>query len=121
MYFASNASHKLYCGHSNWTGGGDQYTSYPSNTVFSLNTWYFAVLTFNTTDGMTLYVNGVLDSTYTARKTAHGGDGSTNIACFAPAGNPLNGSISIVMTYNRALTSSEALYNYNQTKSIFGL
>ena len=118
MYFASDASHKLFCGHSNWIGGFQQYGS---STTFSLNTWYFATLTFNTTDGMTLYVNGVLDSTYTAKKTAHGGDGSTNIACFGAAGNLLNGSISMVMTYNRALNSSEVAYNYNQTKSVFGL
>lgn len=119
MFFASDASHKLFCGHSNWTGAGNPYLSYPSNTVFDLDTWYFAVLTFNTTDGMTLYINGVLDSVYTARKTAHSGTGATNLATFGGS-NLLNGSISIVMTYDRAISASEALANYNATKSIFG-
>ena len=116
MYFAG--TNKLYCGHADWIGGYDQYGS---TATFSLNTWYFAVLTFNTTDGMALYINGVLDSTYTSKKTAHSGDGSTNIACFSAGGNTLKGSISMVMTYNRALNSSEVAYNYNQTKSVFGL
>lgn len=113
MYF--NGSSTLYCGHSDWP----DYQAYPSTANFNLNTWYFAVLTFNTTDGMKLYIDGQLDSTYTVNKNAHPGDGSVNIATY-DGGNLLNGDISIVMTYNRSITASEALTNYNATKSIFG-
>lgn len=114
MFFAG--SNKLYCGHANW----GNYLAYPSTAIFGLNSWYNATLTFNTTDGMKLYVNGVLDSTYTANKTARGGNGSTNIACFG-VGNLLNGRISKVYCYNRSITDAEVLQNYNAEKSQFGL
>jgi len=76
MYMAGGT--KIYCGHSNW----GNYQSYPSTATISLSTWYNVTLTFNTTDGMVLYINGVQDSTYTTDKTAHNGDSSTNIASF---------------------------------------
>jgi len=69
---------------------------------------------------MKLYINGTLDSSYTAIKTAFSGDGSTNIACYG-AGNLLNGRISKVYCYNRTLTAVEVLQNYNTDKSHFGL
>lgn len=114
MYFAGTT--KLYSGHSNWVG----FTQYPSTMDFSAGVWYLAVLTYTTTDGMALYVNGALDSTYTANKTAHAGDGSTNIGRFG-AGNFLNGSVAQVLTYNRALSAAEAADLYNATKGRFGL
>jgi hypothetical protein len=114
MYFAGGS--KLYSGHADW----ENYQSYPSTANFSLSTWYNATLTFNTTDGMVLYINGVQDSTYTANKNAHGGDSSTNIATYG-GGNLLNGRIAKVYCYNRSLTSAEVLQNYNFDKSQFGL
>jgi hypothetical protein len=115
MFFGAGTT-TMYCGHANWPS----YTVFPSATTFSLNTWYNATLTFNTTDGMVLYINGAQDSTYTANKSAHGGNGSTNIATFG-GGNLLNGRIAKVYTYNRALSSSEVLINYNSDKAQFGL
>lgn len=122
MFLAT--TNKLYCGHADWnTLYGLGYNAYPSTASFDLNKWYFAQLTFDTTNGMRLYINGVLDSTFTSggtwNKNAHGGDGSTEIASFG-AGNLLNGDISIVLTYGRAITDTEALINYQATKSIFG-
>jgi hypothetical protein len=114
MYMYS--SNKIYSGHANWPN----YIAYPSTGTISLNIWYNVTLTFNTTDGMTLYINGVQDSTYTANKTAHSGDSSTNIATFG-GGNLLNGRISKVYCYNRSLTAAEVLQNYNVDKSQFGL
>lgn len=118
MFFsgAGSPSNKLSCGHANWAN----YGAFTSVATFSLNTWYNATLTFNTTDGMKLYVNGALDSSYTANKTAHGGNSSTNIATFG-GGNLLNGRIAKVYCYNRSLTASEVLQNYNTDKSYFGL
>lgn len=111
-----NSSNKMYCGHANWSS----YIDFPSITTFSLSTWYFAALTFTTADGMKLYINGSLDNTYTTNKTARGGNGSINIATFG-GGNLLNGRISKVLCYNRAITAAEALQNFNADKSIFGL
>jgi hypothetical protein len=105
---------RIYCGHSNW----GNYLAYPSASTYNLNTWYYIALTFNTTDGMKLYLNGTLDSTYTANKSAHTGDGSTNIGTFGGS-NLLNGRIGKVYCYDRALTASEVLQNYNSDKAHF--
>jgi hypothetical protein len=114
--FMGASSNKIYSGHANWNLLGGTYLDYPSTSTINLNTWYNVALTFNTTDGMTLYINGAQDSTYTARKNAHSGNGSTNIATFG-GGNLLNGRVGEVFCYNRKLTGGEILQNYNSTKN----
>jgi hypothetical protein len=114
LYMAGG--NKIYSGHTDW---GD-YQAYPSTANIGLSTWYYVALTFSTTNGMTLYINGALDSTYTVNKNAHSGDGSTNIATFG-GGNLLNGRIAQVFCYNRELTSGEVSQNYNTHKSRYGL
>lgn len=114
MYLSG--TNRIYSGHTDW---GD-YLAYPSTATISLSTWYNATLTFNTTDGMVLYINGNQDSIYTDNKSALPGDGSTNIATFG-GGFLLNGGIAKVYCYNRSLTSAEVLQNYNSDKSQFGL
>ena len=110
-----NSTSNLYCGNANWP----VYTVFASATSFSTGIWYNATVTFSTTNGMTLYVNGAFDATYTANKAAHVGNGSTNVAAFG-AGNLLNGRISQVLCYSRELSAAEVLQNYNATKSKFG-
>jgi hypothetical protein len=114
MYFGG--TNKLYSGHSNWVG----YNQYASTANFLAGVWYLVTLTYTTADGMKLYINGELDSTYTANKTPHAGDGSTNIGRFG-VGNFLNGSIAQVLTYNRAIDQSEALGIFNGSKARYGL
>ncbi len=108
MYMAG--TNRIYCGHTDWPS----YAAFPSNFTFELNTWYYVALTFNTTDGMKLYVNGVLDSTYTTNKSPMVGDYSTNIGVFG-TGNLLSGRIARVFCYNTSLSDSEVLQNYNGT------
>lgn len=114
--FMGASTNKIYAGHANWAS----YTLYGSTGTISLSTWYMVALTFNTTNGYTLYINGSQDSTYTADKSAHAGDGSTNVATYG-GGNLLNGRLGQVYCYNRALTDAEVLQNYNATKSTYGL
>lgn len=118
MYMGNNPSvdKKIYCGHSDW----GNYMAYGSTGTINLNTWYNVTLTFSTTNGMTLYINGVLDSTYTANKSALPGNGSTNIAAYA-TGNLLNGDIGKVLCYDKELTAGEVLQNFNAFKGNFGL
>ena len=116
-YMFFQGGNKMYNGHSNWAGFP---SNYPSTATFSLNTWYNVALTFNTTDGMKLYINGNLDSSYTTIKTAFTGNGSTNIASYG-AGNLLNGRIAKVYCYTKTLTAAEVLQNYNADKAQFGL
>jgi hypothetical protein len=116
IFMYNGSTQKIYCGHSNWAS----YIAYPSTNTINLSTWYNITLTFNTTDGMKLYINGILDSTYTAQKTAHNGTGTINLATFN-GGNLLNGRISKVYCYNRSITADEVLQNYNFDKSKYGL
>jgi len=116
-YMFFQGGNKMYNGHSNWAGFP---SNYPSTATFSLSTWYNVALTFNTTDGMKLYINGALDSSYTTIKTAFTGDGSTNIASYG-TGNLLNGRIAKVYCYNVSLSAAEVLQNYNADKAKFGL
>jgi hypothetical protein len=115
MFFGS--TNRLYAGNYNWAGFP---YNLQSTTTFTTGIWYNAAITFNTTDGMILYVNGVLNATYTAVKTAHNGNGATNIASYG-TGNLLNGRISSAMIYNRTITATEVRQNYNATKTRFGL
>ena len=107
---------KIYCGHSNWA----LFTAFPSTATINLNTWYNVTLTFSTTNGMSLYINGVLDSTYTAQKTAHPGTGTVSIAAYV-TGNLLNGRVGKVLAYSAELTVAQVLQNFNATKATYGL
>ncbi len=112
----AGSTQKIYCGHANWPS----FIDFPSSATINLNTWYNVALTFNTTDGMKLYINGSLDSTYTANKAAHPGSGTVNIGTYN-GGNLLNGRVSKVYCYNRSLTGAEVLQNFNSDKAQFGL
>ena len=116
-YMFFQGGNKMYNGHTNWAGFP---SNYPSTATFSLSTWYNVALTFNTTDGMKLYINGNLDSSYTTIKTAFTGNGSTNIAAYG-TGNLLNGRIAKVYCYTKTLSAAEVLQNYNADKAQFGL
>lgn len=113
---------RLLNGHSFW----GNYGAFSSVTTFSLNTWYHAVVTFNTATGMALYVNGALDSTYVSTSgtsrtdTALTGNGQVDIAQFS-GGNFLAGKIGQVMVYNRALTADEVATNFNALRGRYGI
>ena len=117
MFFASTPT--LWAGNANnppYAGGG----AFGSSTVFNSGVWYCATVVFSSPQ-IYLYVNGVQDAIDINYGPAHAGDGSVNLACFAPGGNLLNGNIAEVYCYSRALTAAEVLQNYNATKSKYGL
>ena len=116
-YVFMRSTNHIYCGHGAW---GDTNIN-PSTGTISAGTWYMIAVTFDTTNGMSLYINGVLDHTYNAQLTGPSGDGSVNVGCYAPAGNTLNGKISRAMCYNRALTAQEVLDNFNATRTRYGV
>lgn len=100
-------------------GNGWSYLE-PSNFIFPTATWYNIACTF---DGSTINVYGnsslIANQSivgqlrqYTAQETVLGRISTVNY---------LNGKISSVQVYNRALTSSEISQNYNATKTRFGL
>lgn len=90
--------------------------------------WKNVVLTFTQTVGnpsnnAIIYLNGVPVLTTTVRHTnqnenleiSRGGSGGGGQTQF------LNGSVSSAMVYNRVLSQSEILQNYNATRSRFGI
>ncbi len=118
IYMGPQASidKKIYCGHSDWA----LFTAFPSTATINLSTWYNVTLTFSTTNGMSLYINGALDSTYTAQKTAHPGTGTASIAAYV-TGNLLKGRVGKVLAYNAELSATQVLQNFNATKATYGL
>ena len=93
-----------------------------SNTAITANTWYYLTIshmygggpgTHNFyTNGVLSYSTSVADKTFTTYNIARRSDGNLyNIP----------GRIPIVKIYNRALSATEVLQNYNATKNRFGL
>lgn len=119
MYFASSST--LWAGNANVPPYNIPGTSFGSTTSFSTGTWYCATVVF-TSPQIYLYVNGTLNaSDITYSGLARGGDGSTNLACFGPGGNLLNGRIAEVYCYATALTAAQVLQNFNATRSRYGI
>lgn len=102
---------------------------YEASSTFTLTTWQHIVATYDgssTVSGLTLYVNGsaiavsnISAGSYTAMENsnqplwiANGEDGGGAL-------HPFDGNISNVKIYNKALTASEVLQNYNATKNRF--
>jgi hypothetical protein len=119
--------HKL----SLFLGSGPTYSSVNVNSTIipTLNTTYNFTVSRNS-QTYDLYINGILNTTYTAAFTASilqttpiiGG--RTNDGGGSPTpvnADFLNGRIYTTQIYNRALSSQEILQNYNTTKTRFGL
>jgi len=120
MFFGAGRT-KMYCGHTTWS---NPINSFPSAATFSTNTWYFVALTFSTSAGMTLYVNGSYDSSYNAQKTAPTG-GQMLLAAFqnlsGTPGNALTGRIAQAWVYNRVLSSTEQARIFADSRSLYGV
>ena len=111
--FWLQASNKLYAGHNG------AWTTVTGNTTLSLNTWYFGAVTYSNSTGWKLYLNGREDGT-SADTTTFTGNQEVVIGAYG-SGNYFTGRISYVQIYNRALSATEILQNYNATKRRYGL
>ena len=86
-----------------------------------LNTWYHVVATMTATTSK-VYVNGVLEGSATSTYSSGTMDldiGARNDA--VGYGYAFYGEISTVKVYNRALTATEILQNFNAHKGRYGL
>jgi len=90
------------------------------NISLTANTWYMLAWTY---DGSTvrLYVNAVADSTFSRSGAISTSDGTIYIGYSGFASERFNGYIAACQLYNKALSASEILKNYNAQKSRFGL
>jgi hypothetical protein len=91
----------------------------------STNTWYNFVFTYNHSSPFTkqMYLNGTLMSgTQIQTQSQYGGTGVLRIgATYSSGGSYANGRIADVKIYDKILTSSEVIQNYNATKRRYGL
>lgn len=88
-----------------------------------INTWYCTAVTYNGTT-VIQYLNGASQSTLSYTGTATTSNAGYRIARRWDTGagvDHINGLIPIVRIYNRALSATEILQNYNAQKSRFGL
>jgi hypothetical protein len=101
------------------------------STTYNTNVWNNAVLTYDGSN-MKLYLNGILKTSTPKVGPIMNSELPFNIACqynggYFPSTAPsktseyFKGYISNVMVYDKALTESEVLQNYNTLKSRFGL
>jgi len=98
------------------------------STTLSTSMWYNFTVTYNGSSdasGTTLYVNGVAESLYIRYDTLNATINSAKTfkigGIAIPAFRIWNGKIPIVKVYNKELSVSEVLQNYNAMKSRFGL
>ena len=91
------------------------------DSVLSNGVWMHVVGTYDGTTPL-IYVNGV-SQTLTGEVTAAAGAANKCYIGRTAYSNPFyfDGKIANVKIYNRALTSTEVVQNYNATKSRFGL
>jgi len=94
---------------------------FATTTQLTSGNYHYVVFTFRQSDGGKVYYNGELESSAAANFTAK--DWS-NIWRIGQRGNGswyYQGELPILKVYNRALTSTEVLQNFNATKSRFGI
>jgi len=112
----------------------DTATGGPNTAVFSIDDWATnmcsgsctftdwnnIVGTCDTSRNMEIYINGVAGSTLSAGQVTDG-DMYLSIGASTIAQRPFDGAIGPCMIYNRVLSASEVLKNYNALKERFGL
>jgi len=92
------------------------------------NTWsHIAVVWNESADNARFFINGTLNSSRTNTNAVEKSSGTANLVIGAFRAGPgggqafVNGRIANALVYNRILSDSEVLQNYNATKARFGL
>ena len=106
--FWMSSTDKLHAGHNG------AWNTVVGATSLSLNTWYFAAVTYSDSTGWKLYLNGREDGT-SASTTTFTGNQEIVIGAYSSSNN-FTGRISNIQVYNRALTATEIFQNYHATK-----
>ena len=103
----------------------ESFTSYNYTTSLAASTWYMVSVTWNTA---TSTIIGYLNATQVFNSTTHtqwATSTATNLALGSGLGNVADryftGNISNAQVYNRALSATEILQNFNATRARFGV
>ena len=120
-----NKNNELYHGGiAVWVANSDGTNDYLLGSTGIENTgWHYIVGTRNTSGELKLYLDGTLVNSVTTFSGSTYSNGEPAVARDYHSGSYYyyNGYISLTSGYNRALSSTEVLQNYNATKSRFGL
>jgi len=87
----------------------------PQNTA-----WHQAVLTYSSTTGTRVYVDGALSSP-TSANTSNLAAGNTTFNIGRSEGNYHNGSMGIVRWYNTVLSAADVAQNFGADRSRYGI
>ena len=99
-----------------WTG------SISSTRPILANTWYNLTVTAQSNSFVRLYINGTLAASAAFAATLATNSNEINIGSYNRFGpNTFNGSVAIAQVYNRALSQSEVLQNFNSHRGRFQL
>lgn len=105
----------------NWNTGDGAGNPF-SNSSYPDSNWHYIVVTNDASTNAKLYIDGVLIGTAGYRSTASTSFSPFWLARFHGDNNyTINASIGSSQLYNRVLSASEVLQNYNFTKGRFGL
>jgi len=121
-YFGFYGANSLYF--SNLIGGAQQ--TIQTATNLTTNTWYHAVFTTSyngTNTTMKIYTNGIETATGTF-SGAQGLDGAYNFAIgdgYNASWYRFDGRVGSTKVYNRTLTASEVLQNFNALRGRYGI
>lgn len=96
--------------------------NYTNNYRPSTGVWYHWVFTYNsTTYAKQFYANGILQTPTSITQNIYQGSGQFNIgAVYSSPIGFANGRIAITRMYNKVLSATEVLNNFNAVKSRFG-
>ena len=113
-FWMSGTNNTLRSGHNNsW-----QIVEYSPGNM--LNQWWCGAVTFNTSTGWVLYLNGQQVDTDSSTTTPTG-SGLVLIGAYSLGANLFDGDIPVVQIYNRALTAEEIQQNFQATRGRYGI
>jgi hypothetical protein len=100
-----------------WFNGGQQGKT--GNSVLDLNTWYYISCSVSS-NVIKLYVNGIEETSYTGTDLNNRAGDYSGWTIGNSYWGQFNGNIPQVQVYNRGLTPTEILQNFNSTKGRYG-
>jgi hypothetical protein len=102
--------------------GATSYNSSYSHTPVQGNTWYNYTITYITgiNRNFKVYINGVLATNQTPSSTSWVPDGQ-NTGYGNQVGSTMSGSYGPLLIYDRVLSQTEVLQNFNATRARFGI
>ena len=92
-----------------------------ASSALDINVWYLVSVTYDNGNPK-IYINDTLNNSSSSATVVFGSTlYSNDIGRLGVGSQYFNGSIANVFVYNRALTASEVLQNYNATRGRYGI